>query len=39
MRLLAIFCRPRRDLFTGALLDSFAAGLAQAGHELIAGLK
>jgi NAD(P)H dehydrogenase (quinone) len=34
MHLLAVFCHPRRDSFTGALLDSFAAGIAEAGHEM-----
>ena len=34
MHLLAVFCHPRRDSFTGALLDSFAAGIAAAGHEM-----
>ena len=34
MRVLAVFCHPRRDSFTGALLDAFAAGIAQAGHDV-----
>jgi len=32
MRVLAIFAHPRRDSFTGALLDRFVAGLREAGH-------
>ena len=34
MRVLAVFCHPRRNSFTGALLDAFAAGVGEAGHEL-----
>ena len=32
--LLAVFCHPRRDSFTGALLDSFASGVREAGHQV-----
>lgn len=34
MHLLAVFCHPRRDSFTGALLDSFASGVGEAGHDI-----
>ena len=34
MHLLAVFCHPRRDSFTGALLDSFASGVREAGHQV-----
>ena len=34
MHLLAVFCHPRRRSFTGALLDSFASGVREAGHEV-----
>lgn len=33
MRVLCVFCHPRRQSFTGSLLEGFAAGLAEAGHE------
>lgn len=33
MRILVIFDHPRRDSFCGAVLDAFAAGLAEAGHQ------
>ena len=33
MRLLAVLCHPRRDSFTGALLDHFLEGAREAGHE------
>ena len=32
MHILAVFAHPLRDSFTGALLDAFLAGLAEAGH-------
>ncbi|HTO83092.1 MAG TPA: NAD(P)H-dependent oxidoreductase [Methylomirabilota bacterium] len=32
MRVLAIFAHPRRESFTGALLDRFLGGLREAGH-------
>ncbi|MEI7466129.1 MAG: NAD(P)H-dependent oxidoreductase [Burkholderiales bacterium] len=32
MHILAVFAHPRRDAFTGALLDATLAGLADAGH-------
>jgi NAD(P)H dehydrogenase (quinone) len=32
MKVLSVFCHPRRDSLTGAALDAFAAGLAEAGH-------
>lgn len=32
MRVLAVFAHPKRASFTGALLDAFLAGLAEAGH-------
>lgn len=34
MQALAVFAHPRRESLTGAILDSFAAGLAEAGHAL-----
>lgn len=34
MKVLAVFAHPSRDSFTGALLDSFAAGLQSAGHAV-----
>ena len=34
MKALAVFAHPRRDSLTGAILDNFATGLAEAGHEL-----
>jgi NAD(P)H dehydrogenase (quinone) len=34
MDVLAVFCHPRRNSFTGALLDGFVAGLAEAGHDV-----
>lgn len=33
MKTLIVFCHPRRESFTGALADSFVAGLTQAGDE------
>lgn len=32
MRILVVFAHPKRDSFTGRILDSFVAGLEQAGH-------
>ena len=32
MNILVVFDHPRRDSFCGAVLDSFVAGLARAGH-------
>lgn len=32
MRVLCVFCHPRRDSFSAGLLESFTAGLADAGH-------
>jgi NAD(P)H dehydrogenase (quinone) len=31
---LAVLAHPRRDSFTGAVLDAFTAGLREAGHEI-----
>ncbi|MFP6729454.1 MAG: NAD(P)H-dependent oxidoreductase [Alphaproteobacteria bacterium] len=33
MNVLVVFAHPKRDSFSGALLDSFVAGLAESGHE------
>lgn len=33
MHVLCVLCHPRRQSFTGSLLDSFAAGLAEGGHS------
>jgi len=33
MKVLVVFVHPRRDSFTGAVLDSFLEGLNDAGHE------
>jgi NAD(P)H dehydrogenase (quinone) len=33
MHVLAIFAHPRRDSYTGAVLDALIAGLADGGHE------
>lgn len=32
MHVLAVFCHPHRDSFSGALLDRFIAGVEEAGH-------
>lgn len=32
MRILVVFAHPKRNSFTGRILDSFVAGLEQAGH-------
>jgi len=32
VRILVVFAHPKRDSFTGRILDSFVAGLEQAGH-------
>ncbi len=34
MKLLTVFAHPRRESFTGALLDQFLAGAQEAGHEV-----
>ncbi len=34
MNVLAVFSHPRRDSFSGAVLDSFAAGLRARGHRV-----
>ena len=34
MNVLVVFCHPRRDSLTGAILDAFVAGLAEAGHAV-----
>jgi putative NADPH-quinone reductase len=34
MRVLVVFAHPKRDSFTGRLLDSFAQGLEEAGHDV-----
>ena len=34
MHVLVVFCHPRRESFTGALLDGFVAGLVEADHEV-----
>ncbi len=34
MHVLAVFCHPRRESFTGAVLDRFADGAETAGHEV-----
>jgi len=34
MNILAVFCHPMRDSFTGAVLDSFVQGASDAGHEV-----
>jgi len=33
MKVLSVFCHPRRHSLTGAALDAFNSGLAEAGHE------
>jgi NAD(P)H dehydrogenase (quinone) len=33
VHVLVVFCHPKRDSFTGRLLDAFVAGLEDAGHE------
>lgn len=35
MKVLVVFAHPRRKSFTGALLDSFLAGLDETGHEAL----
>jgi NAD(P)H dehydrogenase (quinone) len=34
MHVLAVIAHPRRDSFTGAVLDAFCEGLARAGHDV-----
>ena len=34
MHVLAVFCHPRRDSFSGAVLDRFAQGAREAGHSV-----
>jgi len=34
MHVLAVFCHPRRDSFSGAVLDRFAEGAEAAGHTV-----
>ncbi len=34
MRILAVFCHPMRESFTGAVLDSFVAGARDSAHEV-----
>lgn len=34
MNVLVVFCHPRRDSLTGAILDAFTSGLAEAGHAV-----
>lgn len=34
MKILVVFCHPRRDSFTGALADALVAGLTEAGHQV-----
>src|SRR4029079_10948048 len=34
MHVLVVFCHPRRESFTGALLDGLVSGLAEADHEV-----
>ena len=34
MHVLAVFCHPRRESFSGAVLDRFAAGAEAAGHDV-----
>jgi NAD(P)H dehydrogenase (quinone) len=34
MHVLVVFCHPRRESFTGALLDGFVAGVVEADHEV-----
>jgi len=34
MRVLVVFCHPRRDSFTGAVADALIEGLSAAGHEM-----
>ncbi len=34
MRILAVFCHPMRNSFTGEVLDSFTQGAQDAGHEI-----
>ena len=34
MRVLAVFCHPMRDSFTGEVLDSFAKGARDANHDV-----
>ena len=33
MRVLVVFCHPRRDSFTGAVADALIEGLSEAGHQ------
>jgi NAD(P)H dehydrogenase (quinone) len=34
MKILAVFCHPMRDSFTGEILDNFVQGARDAGHEV-----
>jgi len=34
MHVLAVFCHPRRDSFSGAVVDRFAEGAREAGHTV-----
>jgi len=34
VKILVVFAHPKRDSFTGRVLDSFLEGLAEAGHEV-----
>ncbi len=34
MKILLVFCHPRRDSFTGAVADAFADAAGKAGHEI-----
>src|SRR5512147_694627 len=34
MHVLALFCHPRRDSFSGAVLDAFCTGLQEDGHAV-----
>ncbi len=35
MRVLVVYCHPSKSSFTHSVLESFTAGLAQAGHEIV----
>jgi len=34
MKILLVFCHPRRDSLTGAVANAFAEGAAESGHEI-----
>ena len=34
MKILVVFCHPRRDSLTGAIADAFVEGASAAGHEI-----